>query len=87
MLADKLLQLENSKEPKRCMLGVFMKNLDEETLEVFERIMKNPEVSAAKILPHIRQSGYNGGITHLREKRRECFSGEECPCIKEAKNG
>lgn len=87
MLAEQLAGLENKKKPKTCMVGSFMKTLDEETLPVFIRVMKNEEVSASQILTHIKSSGYQGEITHLRDKRRECFRSEhECQCLKDVNN-
>lgn len=88
MLAEQLAALEVQNGPRRCTLGSFMKTLDEESLTVFLRVMRNEDVSAAKIFPFIKQSGYQGGLTHLRDKRRECFTSEsECPCLKEVNNG
>lgn len=87
MLAEQLAGLENKKKPKSCILGSFMKTLDEETLPVFIRVMKNEEVSASQIFSHIKPSGYQGEITSLRDKRRECFRSEqECQCLKDVNN-
>ncbi len=88
MLIDKLSALEKNDTPTtRCLLGSVMKSMDSETLDAFTRVMQNRSISAEGIKAILEEEGSSVGITHLREKRRKCFSGEPCPCLKEVTNG
>lgn len=84
MLFDKLSALEaNDKPTKKCLLGQIMESMDSETLTAFSRVMGNRAISAQSILQILKEEGTEIGITHLRDKRRLCFNGTPCPCIKE----
>jgi hypothetical protein len=84
MLFDKLAALESTDRPtKKCLLGQIMESMEPETLTAFSRVMSNKAISAQNILQILKEEGSDVGITHIRDKRRLCFSGTPCPCIKE----
>lgn len=89
MLKDKLTLIASSGGQTKgsCLLGSAMSNMDSETLDAFIAAMQST-ASAVQIMEVLKEEGVASfGITHLRDKRTRCFkSGEECPCIKEAKN-
>lgn len=88
VLKDKLANIAIGTPKTNCLLGSAMSEMDKETLDAFIRAM-NSGASAAEIMRVLNEEGITSfKITHLRDKRRDCFkSGNECPCIKEARNG
>lgn len=89
MLKDKLTLLADygRKRDGVCLLGKAMREMDKETLEAFILAMKS-DASAPQILDVLQEEGLVAfGITHFRDKRRECFrSNAGCTCITEAQN-
>lgn len=89
MLKDKLALLANSgrKRDGVCLLGKAMQEMDKETLGAFILAMKS-DASAPQILEVLQEEGLvTFGITHFRDKRRECFKSDTgCTCITEAQN-
>lgn len=89
MLFDKLSALEkvSNAASSKCLLGSVMKDMDRDSLEAFIRVMQNTSISAEGIQSILEEEDIHVGKTHLREKRRKCFSDKPCACIKEAVNG
>lgn len=89
MLKDKLTLLadKGSRREGICLLGRAMQQMDKETFDAFLLAMKS-DASAPQIFDVLKEEGLvSFGITHFRDKRRECFRSEEgCACIMEASN-
>lgn len=89
MLKDKLVAISaNHSKHGLCAIGRAMGEMDEETRSAFIKAMKSA-ASSPQIMEILKEEGIGSfGITHLRDKRRECFKQEtECFCIKETQNG
>lgn len=89
MLKDKLFAIsEGNAEQDLCLLGKAMKEMDSDTRSAFIRAMKS-SASSSQIMNVMKEEGISSfGITHLRDKRRECFKQDGgCICLKEASNG
>lgn len=88
MLKDKLNQLVIA--PKKrglCALGSEMAKMDREELDSFVNAMMS-QVSSPAIMEVLKEEGITSfGVSHLREKRRQCFVSEEgCACLEEARS-
>lgn len=84
MLKDKLDKLATKqKGQEMCLLGIAMSKMEPEDFAAFVNVMRS-EASATEIMEVLRQEGITGfGMSHLREKRRLCFSeNETCFCLK-----
>jgi hypothetical protein len=89
MLKDKLIAVSVKESNKSlCSIGQSMSSMDKETLDAFIKAMKSG-ASSIQIMKILKEEGIGSfGMTHLRDKRRECFKEDsECFCIKEANNG
>lgn len=88
MLVNKLTEL-NSGGKAKCLLGQLISTMDKETFDAFTSVMKNPLVSAEQICKILNEEGLSTGVSHLRQKRRTCFSDnvERCDCIKAVSGG
>lgn len=89
MLKDKLTAIsDNHTKHGLCAIGRVMGEMDSETRSAFVKAMKSA-ASSPQIMEILKEEGMDSfGITHLRDKRRECFKQEtECFCIKETQNG
>lgn len=88
MLKDKLEQLAvQPKGQALCAVGAEMVKMNKEDLDSFINAMCS-QASSADILKVLKEEGINSfGISHLRDKRRQCFSPDNpCPCIQKAKS-
>mgnify|MGYP003336505447 CR=1 FL=1 len=84
MLKDKLDKLANrQKGEELCLLGLAMSKMSEEDFASFVNVMRS-DASATDIMEVLKQEGIGGfGMSHLREKRRLCFSDNQaCFCLK-----
>lgn len=84
MLKDKLDKLANrQKGEELCLLGIAMSKMSKEDLSSFVNVMQS-DASATDIMDVLKQEGIGGfGMSHLREKRRLCFSeNQPCYCLK-----
>jgi hypothetical protein len=89
MLKDKLLAVSDGlKNKSLCSIGKSMESMDKETLDAFIKAMRSG-ASSIQIMEVLKEEGIaNFSMTHLRDKRRQCFQEDsECFCIKEANNG
>jgi hypothetical protein len=89
MLKDKLIAVSNDENNRTlCSLGQSMTSMDKETLTAFVKAMKS-NASSIQIMKILKEEGLGSfSMTHLRDKRRQCFmENSECFCIKEANNG
>lgn len=86
MLKDRLTNISRDSNSGGCLLGKEIAQMDRETLDAFIKAMLG-NASASQILQVLNEEGIGSfKITHLRDKRRQCFkSNHECPCVKEAK--
>lgn len=88
MLKDRLVAVsEGSPKKGFCLLGEEMRNMDADTFSAFVRAMKS-SASSAQIMEILKDEGISSfGITHLRDKRRQCFKEDGgCFCLKEIEN-
>lgn len=86
MLKDKLNALrETPPEKQLCSLGKEMQDMDRETVESLVVAMKS-KATTLEIMEVLKDEGIHSfGISHLREKRRTCFTSEnKCPCLQVA---
>lgn len=89
MLKDKLAAVsERENKGKLCLVAETMESMDAETRTAFTKALKS-NASSQQIMGILKEEGIvSFGMTHLRDKRRECFKQEtECSCIKEINNG
>lgn len=89
MLKDRLVAVsEGTHKGKLCLIAETIKSMDAETQAAFIKAMKS-NASSQQIMEILKEEGIvSFGITHLRDKRRECFKQEtECSCIREINNG
>lgn len=82
MLIDKFKELQSSSPTGKCLLGKVIGSMDEGTLEIFTEVMKNKSISADQICKILNEDGHTIGVSHIRQKRRDCFlSDEQCKCM------
>lgn len=89
MLKDKLMAVsKDTYRGKLCLVAETIRDMDKDTQAAFIKAVKS-EATSQQIMEILKEEGITSfGITHLRDKRRECFRQEtECPCMKEVNNG
>lgn len=87
MLKDKLEQLAaRPKGQELCAVGTEMVKMSKEELDSFINAMCS-QASSADILKVLKEEGINSfGISHLRDKRKQCFTSDNpCPCLQKVK--
>lgn len=87
MLKDKLEQLAaRPKGQELCAVGTEMVKMSKEELDSFINAMRS-QASSADILKILKEEGINSfGISHLRDKRKQCFASDSpCPCLRKVK--